>query len=165
MKRLSIALFFLVMGALASTCAYADSIIDFSFSSGAISTSGQFTASSTGVGTYLITGVSGTTDGVTITGVLPPKSFAGNDNVLQEPGPVLDSFGVSYGLANGDAINLYTFRGIDSATLYDPSAGTFVTTAGTIHITASAIPEPGTLAMFGTGVLGFAGMIRRRLTV
>jgi hypothetical protein len=164
MKRLSVVLFSLMLTALTSTSAYANSIFDFTFSSGAISASGQFTASSTGVGTYLITGVSGTTNGVTITGVLPPKSFAGNDNVLQDPGPVLDVSGVSYSLANGDAINLYTFLGIDSAILYDPSAGTFLNTAGTVSITSTA-PEPGTLALLSTGIVGLAGMIRRRLIV
>ena len=51
MKGLSIALFSLMLAALTSTCAYGDSI-DFTFSGGAISASGQFTASSTGVGTY-----------------------------------------------------------------------------------------------------------------
>jgi hypothetical protein len=90
MRGLSIAFFSLMLATLTSPCAYADSIFDFTFSGGAISASGQFTASSTGVGTYLITGVSGTMNGATITGVLPPKSFAGNDNVLQDPGPVLD---------------------------------------------------------------------------
>ena len=147
MKRLSIALFSLMLAALTSTCAYADSTFDFTFSGGTFSASGQFTASPTGVGTYLITGVSGTTNGVAITGVLPAKSFAGNDNVLQDPGPVLNSFGVSYNLANGDAINLYTYQNIDSATLYVPSAGTFVTIAGTLRITSGSAGSATQFAM------------------
>src|SRR5258708_38575904 len=113
MKRLSVVLFSLMLTALTSTSAYANSIFDFTFSGGEISASGQFTAISTGVGTYLITGVSGTTNGVAITGVLPPKSYGGNDNVLQDPGPVPDSFGIGYSLANGHAINLYIFQNID----------------------------------------------------
>jgi hypothetical protein len=136
MKGLSIALFSLMLAALTSTCAYADSTFDFAFSGGAVSASGQFTAISTGVGTYLITGVSGTTNGLAITGVLPPKSYGGNDNVLQDPGPVPDSFGIGYRLANGHAINLYIYQNIDSAILYDTNAGTSVTTAGTLIITS-----------------------------
>jgi hypothetical protein len=138
MKGLSIALFSLMLAALTSTCAYADSTFDFTFSGGAVSASGQFTAIPTGVGTYLITGVSGTTNGVTITGILPPKNFAGNDNVLEEPGPVLNSFGVSYSLANGEEINLYIYQNIDNATIDNPSAGTLVTTAGTLQITSAS---------------------------
>jgi hypothetical protein len=136
MKRLAIVLFCLALAALPSRYAYADATFDFTFLGGGISASGQFTATPNGVGTYLITGVSGTTNGPTITGVLPAKSFAGNDNVLQDPGPVLDSFGVGYVLANGDAINLYTYQGVDHATLFDPSSGAFVTAAGTLLITS-----------------------------
>ena len=33
----------------------------------------------------------------------------------------------------------------------------------TEHSTAAVIPEPGTLGLLGTGVIGFAGMVRRKL--
>lgn len=35
--------------------------------------------------------------------------------------------------------------------------------SGTITLQTSAVPEPGTLALFGGGILGLAGLIRRKL--
>jgi len=42
---------------------------------------------------------------------------------------------------------------------YDPHNGLIVSQTG-----ATPIPEPGTLALFGSGLLGIAGIIRRRLS-
>jgi parallel beta-helix repeat protein len=91
----------------------------FSFS-GADTGSGVFTTTATGTaGRFLVTGVTGTTDGSTITGVLPVGTFPSiypSDNMLFAPAVAsppnqspseLDLTGVSFATANGQNYNLY----------------------------------------------------------
>lgn len=76
---------------------------------------------------------------------------------------------------------IYTWLGLGPQT-YDPTGNWSVTTKsdtcksctatsgtltaqvseGSVTIFTSPVPEPGTLAMFGTGILGLAGLIRRK---
>lgn len=137
---------------------------------------GQFTADATGTtGVFLITGVSGTTAGQTISTVLTPGSFGFNDNLLffttGAASATLDNSGVSYQLANGVDANL--FLGVPSQfqqTLFGFSGG-LISEAQTAPISItpvgaiSAVPEPETLTFLGTGMLAIAGTIRRRICV
>ena len=52
---------------------------NFSYNGNGISVSGQLTTDSTGT---LITGISGTRNGLEITGLLPVNSYANNDNIF-----------------------------------------------------------------------------------
>jgi hypothetical protein len=47
--------------------------------------------------------------------------------------------------------------------LYTPIAGSQSGTLGTPQTFLGATPEPGTLALFGSGVIGLSGLLRRRL--
>jgi hypothetical protein len=63
---------------------------------------------------------------------------------------VVPGFGLTYGV--GDALN-----GTVLNTYGEPFSGT------SVDVSLAATPEPGTLLLLGTGMLGFAGSITRRL--
>ena len=164
MNRLAVALCGLMLAALPSTSALADTVYDFSFS-GTFSGSGQFTAIPDGVGTFLVTGITGTTDGLGITGLLPVGTFQQNDNLLHDPGPTLDVDGLSYILSNGEKVNLFFSIGVLTQL---PGSETFGGEITPITITldsSSPVPEPSTLALLSSGALGLAGMARRKLLI
>ncbi|WP_263366114.1 PEP-CTERM sorting domain-containing protein [Edaphobacter bradus] len=162
MKKLVLALSALAISATICSSAFADTF-KFSFSGSSDSGSGQFTAAATSTpGEYLITGVIGTTDGFTINSLLPAGSYGGNDNLLFYPaagGSYVDTHGVSYFLSNGTDINLYFFAGMYGIESLGSSGSRNVPLNS---LTVTATPEPESLILLGTGLLGFCGVVRRR---
>ena len=82
---------------------------------------------------------------------------------------------LSYTEMNVGGVPLYGFGGIatfvDDSGVYSSTTGTFgfsaqqsgpVTFSATGIAAASPVPEPSTLALMGSGVLGLAGMVRRK---
>jgi hypothetical protein len=141
-------------------------LYNFSFTGTLDSGSGVFTTSTTGTsGEFLITGVTGTTDGSTISSLFAagtyPFLLGGGDNFLFFPAIInfpntgaayLDIFGLSYALANGKDVNLYYGQGqTGDPEVYDLLSGPIT-------------PEPASFLLLATGMLALGSIpfLRRR---
>jgi hypothetical protein len=158
---------------LTAICASATPVdYHFSYTVGSGQVSGELSTIAQGNGSYLVTGASGSYLGSAITGVFDP-GLSGNtfsfNNLLFFPGfPNVDLGGIVFQI-DGDpniatGINLYWdgagYRSIDGGN-NGPYVQLSITPADP-NPTAPT-PEPGTLALLASGVLGGAGMLRRRL--
>lgn len=164
---------------LAATSARADQTFTFSYSfpgSGntptPVSGNGLLTTTDLDAMTnaYTILGISGTRNfngtQQTITGLIPPGNFGGNDNLLFTTAPLLDSGGFSFsvnGTGNsGSQVNvLYLSHSIYTENSSNVGLGSFTAT----NVTGAAVPEPGSVALLvGLGISGAGFLSRRRST-
>lgn len=166
---LSMGLVFSVLSAAPS--AFADTLFNFSFTGTDFSGSGVLTTTATGTaGEYLITNVTGTTNGKTISGVEPVNSAGfNNDNLLFYNSPAsstdFDLYGVVYALSTSADVNLFYQDPTYGEYLLRPNGNSFLLDHATISVSpvASAVPEPESLMLLGTGALGLFGVLRRRM--
>ena len=194
MKRLAILLSGLALSALPCTNALA-SDLTFSFGNGTVqgtsgpgsvpySGSGTLTYTTTGTAnTYLVTAGTGTVSygGTTYAISLLPTGnlgFAGNDNLFFNPAPnAFDFNGVAFSLTGSPNYALSLFSALNPATssitdyeLLGVNGGQqlsqqYSAISVTLVPPSTVTPEPGSLALLGTGALGVFGILRRKLSV
>jgi hypothetical protein len=130
-------------------------------SGGGFSGTGTFVAIADGGGQYTITGISGTD----IDSLFPPGGFDGNDNLLFPTSTsLLDGHGFSFSATEGDTdfdVNIFSTGagGYDAYFLDNDGFSDHIP----VTFAVSEVPEPSGLLLLGTGIAGFAGIMRRRL--
>ena len=175
------------LAALLTIAAHADTF-KFHASGDGIQSSGTLVAvaDSTNPGTYDIQSISGTFNGVAITGLLPcpafdqanpcdnanPRQFS-FDNLLSVSSgqPYLDYDGIGFSVGTSGYQGNFFFDNQPFPSLAPRLLGNYAffdsnnasQLLDTFTISDASVPEPGSLILFGSGVLGLAGTIRRRI--
>ena len=133
---------------------------NFTFTGQENNISGTFVTTPQADGQFLITDIlNGQVDGIPITSVLPIDSYEVNDNLLFYPKApeYFDSDGVAFTDSNGVKYDLYFFF------VYNLLSDHGIDDNGEVSV--SPVPEPGSIFIMGTGLLGIAGALRRKLNV
>ncbi len=115
------------------------------------SISGWVTDSEVGAGTFTITGLS---------------PYAGSDNTFSPSSPYVTFGGLSFSTVAGGDYNLANLDGgsdfVLLSSVLNPGGGIQVQGLTNITLGVSAVPEPASLALMLAGIVGLAGVTRRR---
>jgi PEP-CTERM motif-containing protein len=161
----SVIVFVLLAGLAGATPTFADSF-SWSYSGPGVTASGTLDATLVSTGVYLITSMTGVRNGQPITlFAYPPSTFGGNNNLyytLNGPsGPYVDVFGVTYE-AGGITYNLYQWLGVYYEWGNNSQVIIVNFTSPQNDPGTSQTPEPSTLLLFGSGMIGLGGLLRRK---
>jgi hypothetical protein len=135
--------------------------------------SGTFYGEPSTDGQWLVNDATGVFNGTNIVGIWP-ESNNGNifnfDNLYSSPGAAVDGGGIVFQLANGNMVDLCYDTGCAGAAdtytaiLWDPESGVTNLNADCAEFGAP-VPEPSTLFLLGSGIVGLARLGRRALPV
>lgn len=139
--------------------------IPFNYFGDGVAVSGTLFGASNGSGTWSITGITGTYNGVAIAGIVPlgtDPSYVYNNLLYYPADPLfLDNAGILFDVPGVGAVNLYFDPSFGYGNITGDLSRGFVTTPVTVDFSSPA-PEPGTLGLLGIGILGTLGVIRGR---
>jgi hypothetical protein len=139
--------------------AAASTLFNLSYTAEGVSALLNLTTTNNGDGSYLVTGVTGTRNGVSVDGVVGPgaSGFIYDNLLFPAATPIVNYYGILYS-AGGVNYNLYSSNGY----LEDHySPGGSLVTAHNLAVSLSQTPEPAGFVLIATGLLG-VGCLRRR---
>jgi len=139
--------------------------IQFAYEGDGVTVNGTLSGTNNGNGTWTITNITGTYNGIGITGLVPlgadPNYIYNNLYYYPANASYVDDAGILFSVPGIGDVNLYFDPTLGYLSSTGNASNGFVTTAVTVDFSAPA-PEPGTLALLGTAILGSWGMVRRR---